>query len=213
MSVPHPLGRRALATALAAAVALLPTYAFAQRGGRGANNPIRNIAVVSAEESPNAFEGTFSIQRFQLVENTNTIVAVGELTGRLGDGTPVNHQSVAWPVSSVTKNGVTGSLQDKAKTVPATWDMANRPSIVPAQAACDVLNLDLGPLHLDLLGLVVDLAPVHLDITAQPGAGNLLGNLLCGILGALDPLGALAALTQSLNNLANALNGLIDALP
>ncbi|WP_205829549.1 hypothetical protein [Microbacterium sp. MEC084] len=52
--------------------------------------------------------------------------------------------------------------------------------------ACDILTLDLGPLHLDLLGLVVDLAPVNLDVTAQPGAGNLLGNLLCAVAGLLD---------------------------
>jgi hypothetical protein len=41
-----------------------------------------------------------------------------------------------------------------------------------------VLNLVLGPLHLDLLGLVVDLNQVHLVITAVQAPGNLLGNLL-----------------------------------
>ena len=40
------------------------------------------------------------------------------------------------------------------------------------------LHLDLGPIHLDLLGLVVDLNDLHLDVAAQPGSGNLLGNLL-----------------------------------
>ena len=49
---------------------------------------------------------------------------------------------------------------------------------------------------------------VVLDITAVPGAGNLLGNLLCAIAGLLDggsPLGGLAAL---LNNLLAALGSL-----
>jgi hypothetical protein len=32
---------------------------------------------------------------------------------------------------------------------------------------CTILNLTLGPLHLDLLGLVVDLNQVHLTITGQ----------------------------------------------
>jgi hypothetical protein len=45
----------------------------------------------------------------------------------------------------------------------------------------------LGPLHLDLLGLVVDLDEVHLNLYAVPGAGNLLGNLLCALVGLLDP--------------------------
>ena len=45
--------------------------------------------------------------------------------------------------------------------------------------SCQILDLVLGPLHLDLLGLVVDLNQVHLTITAERGPGNLLGNLLC----------------------------------
>ncbi|WP_425309949.1 hypothetical protein AADG42_14670 [Ammonicoccus fulvus] len=67
---------------------------------------------------------------------------------------------------------------------------------------CTVLDLDLGPLHLDLLGLVIDLNQINLDITAVPGAGNLLGNLLCSIAGLLDnaggPLGGLTALLNRL---------------
>ena len=50
--------------------------------------------------------------------------------------------------------------------------------------ACPVLHLELGPVTLNLLGLVVELdnctnGPVTVDITAVRGAGNLLGNLLC----------------------------------
>jgi len=37
----------------------------------------------------------------------------------------------------------------------------------------------LGPLDLNVLGLTVHLNQVVLNITAVPGAGNLLGNLLC----------------------------------
>jgi hypothetical protein len=66
---------------------------------------------------------------------------------------------------------------------------------------CDILHLVLGPLHLDLLGLVVDLNQVVLDIVAQTGAGNLLGNLLCAITGLLDPPGPLGQLINLLNQL------------
>jgi|tagenome__1003787_1003787.scaffolds.fasta_scaffold20594708_1 hypothetical protein len=45
---------------------------------------------------------------------------------------------------------------------------------------CSILDLVLGPLHLDLLGLVVDLNRVHLSITGNP-AGGILGRLLCGV--------------------------------
>ena len=46
---------------------------------------------------------------------------------------------------------------------------------------CPVLHLVLGPLNLNLLGLTVHLNQVVLDIDAVPGAGNLLGNLLCSV--------------------------------
>jgi len=74
---------------------------------------------------------------------------------------------------------------------------------------CTILTLDLGPLHLDLLGLVIDLAPVNLDITAVPGAGNLLGNLLCAVAGLLDgPL----SLTAVLGQIVTLLNQLLGVL-
>src|SRR3954451_2857617 len=46
--------------------------------------------------------------------------------------------------------------------------------------SCAILDLVLGPLHLDLLGLVIALNRVHLSITANP-AGGILGRLLCGV--------------------------------
>jgi hypothetical protein len=75
-------------------------------------------------------------------------------------------------------------------------------------AACDILNLVLGPLDLDLLGLQVHLNRVVLNIVAVAGAGNLLGNLLCAVAGLLDG-GPLAGLLTQLNNL---LRQILDAL-
>jgi hypothetical protein len=49
-----------------------------------------------------------------------------------------------------------------------------------AAGECSVLDLVLGPLNLDLLGLVVDLNRVHLTITANP-TGGVLGSLFCGV--------------------------------
>jgi hypothetical protein len=64
----------------------------------------------------------------------------------------------------------------------------------------------LGPLHLDVLGLVVDLNQVHLNITAQPGPGNLLGNLLCSVANLLNNNGSGGGL-QGLVNLLNRILG------
>ena len=71
----------------------------------------------------------------------------------------------------------TGPVRPIAFTVPV--------QAVPSQAppaTCTVLDLVLGPLHLELLGLIIDLNRVHLTITANP-AGGILGQLLCGLAG------------------------------
>jgi hypothetical protein len=77
-------------------------------------------------------------------------------------------------------------------------------AISAAQASCQILHLDLGPLSLNLLGLQVDLSEVILDITAQQGAGNLLGNLLCAVTGLLDNPGGLS---RVLNQILGILQG------
>jgi hypothetical protein len=84
--------------------------------------------------------------------------------------------------------------------VVATQGASATPSAfaITAAATCPILNLDLGPLHLDLLGLVVDLNRVVLTIVAQSGAGNLLGNLLCAVTGLLDNPGGLATLLNQI---------------
>ncbi len=62
---------------------------------------------------------------------------------------------------------------------------------------CDILNLDVGPLNLDLLGLQVTTSEICLDVYAQRGSGQLLGNLLCGVSHLLDnpgnPVGGILA--------------------
>jgi hypothetical protein len=76
-------------------------------------------------------------------------------------------------------------------------------------AACDVLNLVLGPLDLNVLGLEVHLQRVVLDIVAVAGAGQLLGNLLCAVAGLLDG-GPLAGLLGQLRNLLNQILGALN---
>jgi hypothetical protein len=81
--------------------------------------------------------------------------------------------------------------------------------------ACPILDLSLGPLDLNILGLQVylhdcDDGPVTLVITAIPG-GGLLGNLLCGLLGGFPNLGEfLEGLIGS--TLQDFLNSLLELL-
>lgn len=55
-------------------------------------------------------------------------------------------------------------------------------STVGGNVVCPILDLILGPLHLNLLGLIVDLNQVHLTITASP-TGGVLGSLFCSLAG------------------------------
>ena len=77
--------------------------------------------------------------------------------------------------------------------------------ILQATGTCQILDLTLGPLDLNLLGLMVHLDTVHLNITAQSGPGNLLGNLLCGVAHLLDSNASTTGLAAVLNNLLRGL--------
>jgi hypothetical protein len=73
-------------------------------------------------------------------------------------------------------------------TTVSTPFTANFGSILqPSDDIVTILHLELGPLHLNLLGLHVNLddcsgGPVVVDVTADPN-GGLLGSLLAGLLG------------------------------
>ena len=133
-----------------------------------------SIPVVGTVLQGGTFSGVMNITGFA-VQN-GQVVALGTVSG----------------VATTTANGTTSVFQNVAAPVSV------------AQATCSILHLDLGPLSLNVLGLQVDLSQVVLDITAQSGAGNLLGNLLCSVAGLLDNPGGLA---NVLNNLLGTLLG------
>jgi hypothetical protein len=176
----------ALATLLCFTAAIAaPVTAVAQAQQAQKISPL--AIPVTGTGANGTFTGTFQLQRF--ANSGGNLVASGLLTG-------------------VATNVVTGVSTSVVRTVTipakvgqqATGTAAS--AAVTAQATCDILHLDLGPLNLDVLGLVVDLNEIILDITAESGAGNLLGNLLC-------------AVTNLLNNpsgLANLLNQILAIL-
>jgi hypothetical protein len=222
MHVVHSIPARMLAGVLAAGLSVAPVTALADREGRGANNPMRNIPITGTAADGQTFTGGLDIERFEAVGDQ--LLAVGQVSGKFSGGKPVNHQAVAIPVQSITSGPAvgfggptTGSLQKDDLFKPATWDPSRRATVIQAQAGtCDILTLVLGPLHLDLLGLVVDLNQVNLAITAQQGSGNLLGNLLCAVANLLNgtggvtgPLGTIAGL---LTQITNILNGILAGL-
>jgi hypothetical protein len=74
---------------------------------------------------------------------------------------------------------------------------------------CPILDLQLGPITVDLLGLVVETSPICLKITAFSG-GGLLGDLLCGIATGLEGGIPLNVILAGLGDLPNLLDGLTD---
>jgi len=83
-----------------------------------------------------------------------------------------------------------------------------------AAAPVNILHLAVGPVDLNLLGLAVHLddcddGPVTVDITAVPGAGNLLGNLLANLSHLLDNNAAGPAIANALNRVADAILALL----
>ena len=72
-------------------------------------------------------------------------------------------------------------------------------------------------MNLNLLGLVVNLdncnnGPVTVDVTAVPGAGNLLGNLLCNLANLLNTPANGNAIANALNRVADAILQLVSAV-
>ncbi len=122
---------------------------------------------------------------------------------RRGDGSGILGRLFCSLSRSTLRLGSAGSAADARRAVRAlntrledhpmrafrASAVLNSPDASTAQAgSCQVLKLVLGPLDLNLLGLVVQLygptktSPITLTITATPG-GGVLGDLFCSVSG------------------------------
>jgi len=140
---------------------------LAAKGGGGGGSelaaPVTGHFTDTATGQQLQFAGTVTIERF--VNSGGQILAIG---------------------------AVAGNLLNLAGQIVDTIVQAVELVATITQATCEVLTLTLGPLHLELLGLIVDLNRIVLTITADP-TGGLLGQLLCALAGpnALDQIVAL----------------------
>lgn len=196
--------------AITTSVAVLTTTGLSAAGafsaGTAGSSPGTTAAqllrapVTGTTSNGGTFRGTYTPTHF--VNRNHHALAVGQLTGTLtranGRTDPVD-QLARMPITDATFLGTPQAAGGGLKLDAAK-----------ATGTCQILNLVLGPLNLDLLGLIVHLNRVHLTITAQTGPGNLLGNLLCAIAHLLDgvPLsGLLGKLVNVLNRILAALGG------
>jgi len=126
-------------------------------------------------------------------------------------------------VNSVTTRIVDGALELVANATTAAGRVVEIPLTLTSalNGTTPILHLEVGAIHLELLGLNVDTSDICLSITAQSGSGNLLGNLLGDVANLLngglnlnDVLGGLTGgqlgtLTSGIQDL---LNGAFGAL-
>jgi hypothetical protein len=166
-------------------------FAMAQTTVPTTAAPSMTVPISGTTNMGGKVDGTFAIQKFSVINNQ--LMAVGNL------------------VANVTQQGITRTVVAAGTAIPvATPSTAAGTASTAAAAAgsCSILNLTLGPLDLNLLGLQVHLNQVVLNITAQSGAGNLLGNLLCSVANLLNGGGALADIANLLNQILGALGNL-----
>jgi len=197
---------------------VVPATTFAQGAGNGqgggqnqapglnrttdTNFPVTAKGAVNG--TPTDFTGNYQITKFQIADN-GCLQAVGHLVLN-APGLPqaIDQDGVTMPVQKVNGKSVGCPPPDQT----GQTDQTGADDLSMAQVgSCSILNLILGPLHLDVLGLKVDLNQVILNITAQPGAGQLLGNLLCAVAGLLDQNSSLTLVTDLLNVILGVLNG------
>jgi hypothetical protein len=190
----------------AAAAAVTIVCALLLAGGTGVasaqtSGPARLTQVVpltGTAKGGKQFTGRYTIERF--TARGGKLFAVGTVTGKVGNK-PVRKENVRMPATLANASAV-------GKAAQATPPLPLPP--LPPGNACSILALDLGPINLNLLGLVVRTNQIQLRIDAVQGAGNLLGNLLCGITGILNP--ATVANTP-VAQLAQVLNALLALSP
>ena len=188
--------RRTTAVGLIAAL-MLGTMATLPAAAKDKSGSALQVPVSGTTSTGGTFQGTATITGFA-VDGQN-VVAVGTIAG-IANG----NQSIVTTFSAPVAQP---SATAQAAVVPAS---ATQAAAVPqAAAACQILNLVLGPLNLDVLGLVVTIPnPIVLNITAVPGAGNLLGNLLCAVTNLLNGTGPVQQIADLLNQILGILNGL-----
>ena len=142
--------------------------------------------------------------------STTSAPAAAQVTGIASNGlnfTGTITNEVFSNVNGVlTASGtLNGSLTNAAGNVITSVTNLVFTTTATATGSCEILNLVLGPINLNLLGLTVTLNQVILNVTAVPGPGNLLGNLLCAVAHLLDNNGPVSGLAGLLNNIVRQL--------
>jgi hypothetical protein len=157
-------------------------------------NQLTNLPV-RGKGRKGTFKGRLDITEFRLNQAGTGIEAVGLLTGKAtGDAKKTGNDA------KKSRN-----VRNKEVVLPVTVTSGGTTD-VQSQVVCEILNLVLGPIDLNILGLRLQTNTIRIRLTAD-SQGGLLGSLLCGLLGPID-LGNLGALVGLLNQILGILGGL-----
>lgn len=156
-------------------------------------------AVVAAPLRAEAAPATSTGISIPLTSLIGTTVGDSTITNAVLNVTSFANQGGTLTALGTVTTTLTNTLTGAVQTV--TQSVAVPVNLLSSTGSCQILDLVLGPISLNLLGLVVTTNQIHLNITAQSGPGNLLGNLLCAVANLLNNNGPLASLTNLLNNL------------
>lgn len=194
------------------AVGLFATEAVAQ-GNKAPKAKADGVVlpITGTTSLGNAFNGTFTLQRFAS-DGSGGILAVGVISGSAvkADGTVGTFVTTAsLPVADPRSRPA--AFVPAPSTTRPVWDHeapAPAPGIVLAQAeTCDVLNISIGAIDLNVLGLVIHTDPIALEISGDE-AGPL-GAAICLVLNAVGSIiGLLNAILGLLGGLTGGLGGL-----
>lgn len=171
------LARRiAMVAALIAIIGLTFGAATASSGAK-ASTPLATSTVNGTQQQVGALTIKFTVTKF--IRRHHRLYAVGAAIAQFK------------PTADNPNN-----LPTQAVRKAFTARVLGIRRFASAQKTCPVLDLTLGPLDLNLLGLMVHLDKVHLNITAD-SQGGLLGQLFCSIAGAkVTPAKAIKRLTK-----------------
>jgi len=156
------MSRKLAALAVLVAVAAL-AFAASATSSAGTAQPTRAAATAGTTTQVGAVTVRLTVNRF--VKRGKRLYAVGTAISQFA---PTAENAAKYPTKT-TRRAFTAPVRSLKR-------------IQSAKRICQVLDLTLGPLDLNLLGLMVHLDRVHLTITADSN-GGLLGSLLCSLAG------------------------------
>ena len=149
----------------------------------GADDPAADSAYTSSSQTAAASSTTSTVN----LASAANVLPVNLFRSQILDGNSI-----------LTRGSIAGTIFENV------LDVVGRLIPPAGDQTSGILHLEVGPINLNVLGLVVKTSPICLDITADAGSGGALGNLLTQVAGDLDA-------PQSLWRILSGLDGRLSA--